>query len=165
MNFLINIYRKLPETFRNRVYSLFLGDLLNFIRFPRNPFWYYKNYKTKKELSLLLPFFKNKSGLEIGGGTFFFSKKGLFPVYSIAKSIDGCNFSNETIWEGHIHSESYIYNGTILGKQFIGEATRLSSITDTKYDFIISSHCLEHIANPLKAITEWLNIVNGGGGG
>ena len=26
------------------------------------------------------------------------------------------------------------------------------------YDFVFSSHSLEHIANPLKAISEWLRI-------
>jgi SAM-dependent methyltransferase len=31
------------------------------------------------------------------------------------------------------------------------------------YDFCFSSHCLEHIANPLKAIKEWLRIIKNDG--
>ena len=30
------------------------------------------------------------------------------------------------------------------------------------YDFLISSDCLEHIANPLKALLEWARIIKNG---
>jgi ubiquinone/menaquinone biosynthesis C-methylase UbiE len=43
------------------------------------------------------------------------------------------------------------------------DATNLNLIPDSKYDFIISSHCLEHIANPLKAIEEWIRVIKKGG--
>ena len=36
-------------------------------------------------------------------------------------------------------------------------------IPDLKYDFIISSNCLEHIANPLKAIEEWIRVIKKNG--
>ncbi|MDR2410738.1 MAG: class I SAM-dependent methyltransferase [Bacteroidales bacterium] len=161
---IINLYRKyVPQTFRNKVYNLFLKYVLDFIRAPRNPIWYYKGYKTKKKLLSFISLFQRESGLEIGGGTFIFSNKGFFPIYSLANSVDGCNYSNETIWEGIIDPNFYIYRGVTLGKQFIGEGTDVCSIVDKQYDFVVSCHSLEHIANPLKAIENWLNVIKPSG--
>ena len=47
----------------------------------------------------------------------------------------------------------------IHNKQYIGDATDLSFIADQEYDFVISSHVIEHIANPIKAINEWKRIL------
>lgn len=46
--------------------------------------------------------FSEKSGIEIGGPSQVFSKRGIFPVYPIVATLDNCNFSNTTIWEGNI---------------------------------------------------------------
>lgn len=43
------------------------------------------------------------------------------------------------------------------------DATDLSGIDSNKYDFLISSNCLEHISNPIKAIKEWERVVKTGG--
>jgi len=32
-------------------------------------------------------------------------------------------------------------------------------IENSKYDFVLGSHCLEHMANPIKAIEEWLRVL------
>lgn len=114
------------------------------------------------------PFFTNlfmgKSGLEVGGPSSIFDKKGEIPIYQHLKNLDGCNFSNKTIWEGKIESGlNYEYFEDKKGFQYISEATDLSSISDSSYDFVISSNCLEHIANPLKAIQEWLRVVRNDG--
>ncbi|OAV71621.1 hypothetical protein Barb4_00544 [Bacteroidales bacterium Barb4] len=161
--FIIKIYRKLPISFRNKIYNIFLGTLINFIRCPHNPVWFYRGYKTKKKLLSLSTLFSDKAGIEIGGGTLLFSSNGFFPVYTFAEFVDGCNFSNETIWEGHIDSKSYMYSGIKLGEQFIGEAVDVASIVNKQYDFLISSNCLEHIANPLKAIKNWLSALKSNG--
>jgi ubiquinone/menaquinone biosynthesis C-methylase UbiE len=39
----------------------------------------------------------------------------------------------------------------------------LPNISDNEYDFLLSSHNLEHIANPIKALKEWQRIVKSGG--
>ena len=49
------------------------------------------------------------------------------------------------------------------GYQFISEAGDLSAISSESYDFILASHMLEHTANPLKAVTEWLRVLRKGG--
>ena len=50
-----------------------------------------------------------------------------------------------------------------MGSQFICEATNLSRIANEKYDFVISSHTIEHISNPLKALLEWKRVLKRGG--
>jgi len=34
-----------------------------------------------------------------------------------------------------------------------------------KYDFLLASHCLEHMANPLCAFQEWLRVLKKKGSG
>ena len=46
---------------------------------------------------------------------------------------------------------------------FINDAVDISLVKNDSYDFCFSSHALEHIANPLKAIKEWLRIVRKNG--
>jgi ubiquinone/menaquinone biosynthesis C-methylase UbiE len=47
--------------------------------------------------------------------------------------------------------------------QFIAECTDLGIIKDSTYDFVISSNCLEHTANPIKALEEWVRVIKPGG--
>jgi SAM-dependent methyltransferase len=104
-----------------------------------------------------------KKGLEIGGPSAQFSLMGSFPVYLFANSIDGVNYSNETIWEGSIREGNNYRYHTRTGFQFIKEATDLTGIANASYDFVLSCHSLEHVANPLKAIKEWMRILKPGG--
>jgi SAM-dependent methyltransferase len=76
----------------------------------------------------------------------------LVPVYDRCRTIDLCNFSSQTIWNS---PADRLEPAIPLGKQFVAEATDLSSISGRKYDFILASHVLEHIANPLRALEEW----------
>ncbi|MDX2303432.1 MAG: methyltransferase domain-containing protein [Microscillaceae bacterium] len=104
--------------------------------------------------------FISKSGLEIGGPSGIFRDGGFIPLYNIVKELDGCNFSNITIWEGNIEGgKNYNYYNNQNGVQYISEATDLSLIPNSKYEFVISSNCLEHVANPLKAIEEWIRVI------
>ena len=100
-----------------------------------------------------------KKGLEIGGPSGIFSRNGCLPLYHIIAGLDGCNFSQKTIWEGEI-SEGHNYRfGKKCGFQYIAEATDLKALEANSYDFLLASHCLEHTANPLLAISEWLRIL------
>jgi len=108
---------------------------------------------------------QGKSGLEIGGPTKLFQKSGILPIYPIIRSLDGCNFAERTIWEGELTAgETYLFDRhKPKGHQYLTDAVSLKDITDEKYDFILSSHCLEHIANPLKALREWLRVLKRNG--
>lgn len=108
--------------------------------------------------------FEGKTGLEIGGPSQIFSEKDILPVYKYASRVDGVNFSAETVWEGKIREgESYIYTEGRIGYQFIREGNQLEVIGDNTYDFVVSSHNLEHFANPMKAVAEWKRVLKPGG--
>lgn len=116
----------------------------------------YPFYKTIRK------FFEGKQGIEIGGPSSIFSFE--LPVYRVASGIDGCNFSHQTVWEGSLREGlHYKYRKNKAGYQFICEGTDLHPVESNKYDFLLASHCLEHIANPVKAVREWLRVVKPGG--
>lgn len=111
-----------------------------------------------KKIELYKSYFKNKKGIEIGGSSKIFSQE--IPIYPIIESLDGCNFSTQTIWEGDLEEgDNFNYFGNKMGYQFICEASNLKAIPDEKYDFLIASHCLEHCANVLKTVEEWVRVV------
>jgi SAM-dependent methyltransferase len=103
----------------------------------------------------------NKVGLEIGGPSAIFRNGGELPIYRCMAGLDNCVFSAETIWEGsRMNGRSFSYQpGKVNGFNFIREATELRDIADHAYDFTLSSHNLEHIANPIKALVEWKRVV------
>ena len=122
---------------------------------PRVP-----NYKEYVRL------FRGRSGLEIGGPSKLFTKRGLIPLYPVIAELDGCNFSSETVWEGSIREGAHSYRyakGRAPGTQYINDAVMLTGIEDASSDFVLSCHSLEHIANPLKALAEWVRVIRPGG--
>lgn len=44
-----------------------------------------------------------------------------------------------------------------------GDAQYLASVADGSYDFVHSSHCLEHMVNPTVALKNWVRVVKSGG--
>ena len=98
----------------------------------------------------------NKVGVEIGGPS-----PSAVIIYENASNIDNVIFSNNTIWSNH--TEDYNYYNNKKGKVIINDAVNISLVHNEYYDFCFSSHSLEHIANPLKAINEWLRILKKNG--
>lgn len=45
------------------------------------------------------------------------------------------------------------------GNQIICEAADLKPVKDSSYDCLLASHCLEHVANPLRALSEWRRVL------
>ena len=82
-------------------------------------------------------------------------------MYRYIAGLDNCVFSLETIWEGRrAEGLSYFYHHRkTKGFNFIREGTDLHGIADQRYDFVLSSHNLEHISNPVKALKEWIRVV------
>ena len=102
----------------------------------------------------------NKRGVEIGDpSTQIVYANNI--IYKNAVNIDNVIFSKNTIWSNHTKEYNY-YNGK-TGNVIINDAVNISSVQDQTYDFCFASHCLEHIANPLKAINEWLRIIKNHG--
>jgi len=117
------------------------------------------------ELTELLSLFSGKNGLEVGGPSRVFMEGAQFPVYPIVGNLDGCNFATQTLWENGLEEGlTYNYHADKKGFQFICEAIALTSkINERTYDFVISSNCLEHSANPLKAVEEMRKVLKTGG--
>ena len=125
------------------------------LRLPRA-----RSFRTCRQL------ISGKTGIEIGGPSPIFARGGLLPLYPIVGKLDNCNFLRNTIWEGTI-TEGPSYNfasGKPLGQQFIAEATAINGVQPGSYDFVCSSHMLEHAANPLRALREWKRILRPNGG-
>jgi SAM-dependent methyltransferase len=124
--------------------------------------YFVKKVKPIKGFKKYKHFFENKVGIEIGGLSQIFKSE--IPIYPIVKNVDGCNFSSQTVWEGQVQEgNNYNFFDSKNGYQYICEASDLNRIPSEKYDFIISSHCLEHCANTLKTVNEWLRVIKKGG--
>lgn len=109
---------------------------------------------------------EGRQGLEIGGPSPGFGRKGFLPIYPFAKGIDNCNFGAKTVWEGSI-SDGLTFQfdpNRPKGRQYIAEATDLRAIPDKSYDFVLSCHSIEHTANPLLALEEWKRVLREEGG-
>lgn len=44
-----------------------------------------------------------------------------------------------------------------------GDAQYMANVDDGTFDFVHSSHCLEHLRDPAEALTNWLRILRPGG--
>lgn len=115
---------------------------------------------------------EGRSGIEIGGPTDVFRgwhtpsrTYGLLyplPIYDRVASLDNCNFSTETIWA--THDQTYQFSPRKSpGKTIIAEGSDLFCVSDNSYEFVLSSHNLEHFANPVKALKEWKRITRPSG--
>jgi SAM-dependent methyltransferase len=116
---------------------------------------------------------ERKKGIEIGGPTdvfqpwhkvprFNYGLQTPLPIYDRVGSLDNCNFSSETIWSVH-QDDFHFSNRRPAGKNIIADGSAISSVDDSAYDFVLSSHNLEHFANPVKALIEWKRITRPNG--
>jgi SAM-dependent methyltransferase len=105
---------------------------------------------------------RGKQGIEIGGPSAVFRQWYSLPIYGDVGSLDNCDFSQSTVWAEH--GDAYQFDETKTpGKAYFCEGTDLRVIEDARYDFLLSSHNLEHFANPVKGIKEWQRVVKPGG--
>jgi SAM-dependent methyltransferase len=108
---------------------------------------------------LVEKYLSGKSGLEIGGPSHVFETN--LPIYRHIQFLDNCVFSEVTHWEGARASGATFHfdRGKRTGNNFIAEGSTLESIADGRYDFVLSSHNLEHMANPIKALNNWKRVL------
>jgi SAM-dependent methyltransferase len=105
--------------------------------------------------------FAGKHGIEIGGPSAILGDAGVLPIYRVLAELDNCLYSARTIWTGDVQ-EGRVFQYHPLkrcGNQIICEATDLKPIKDSAYECVLASHCLEHVANPLRALGEWGRVL------
>jgi SAM-dependent methyltransferase len=122
-----------------------------------------------RSMDFVAPLVDGKAGLEIGGPSNVFREhpgrlsKKILPIYDRVVSLDNCDFSSDTVWASH--RDRYIFSDSRLpGKNIFCDASDLAGVTDQSYDFILSSHNLEHFANPVRALHSWKRVTRPNGG-
>src|SRR5262245_20852228 len=98
---------------------------------------------------------RGRSGIEIGGPSAVLQRWNLWPLYPVAGRLDHYNFAQRTIWSGVQTATTLatrFNNSAPPGRRIIGEASEMTELPAFSYDFLLASHVLEHIANPLKAL-------------
>jgi ubiquinone/menaquinone biosynthesis C-methylase UbiE len=116
-----------------------------------------------KSFELFLPYVQGKNGLEVGGPSDVFRQGNALPVYKEAKRVDNVDFSPTTVWAKHGAVFTFDPEKP-AGSTFFCEGSALNDVSDSSYDFVLSSHNLEHFANPIKALKEWQRVLRPGGG-
>jgi SAM-dependent methyltransferase len=111
---------------------------------------------------ILVQHLAGKKGLELGGPSAIFGRTHLIPVYNVCHTVDLCNYSEQTIWS-EVADKQTNKLGLHLGRRFVAEACDLAAVPSGTYDFVLASHVLEHIANPLRALTEWKRVLKADG--
>jgi SAM-dependent methyltransferase len=107
---------------------------------------------------------EGKHGIEVGGPSDVFGPRGVIPLYDAVGSLDNCNFSSETWWAKHEAGRTFKFSeAKAPGVQFVMDGATLPEITDGSYEFVLSCHMLEHVANPLKALANWRRVLAPGG--
>jgi SAM-dependent methyltransferase len=103
---------------------------------------------------------EDKTGLEIGGPSQVFRQR--LPCYACVGNLDNCDFSSRNAWSEHGDLFEF-HAGKAPGRNIFCDASDLRIVPDDTYEFILSSHNLEHFANPVKALKEWQRVTVPGG--
>jgi SAM-dependent methyltransferase len=118
-----------------------------------------------RTLQACRPIVEEARGLEVGGPSAIFARDGILPLYPLLRTLDNCDFSRETLW--HDATEEctpFPYDpDRSPGRLFVSDTTDLGRFVDGSYDVLLSSHVLEHVANPLRALAEWRRVVGPAG--
>lgn len=107
---------------------------------------------------IYLPYVVDKKGLEIGGPSEVFRRRQPLELYRSVGGLDNCDFSRSTVWAEQ--QDIYTFHPQKdAGKSIFCDGSDLVSVKDGAYDFVLSSHNLEHFANPVKALKEWQRVI------
>jgi len=103
-----------------------------------------------------------KIGLELGGPTGRFFGK----FYEAAYRTDLVNFAEQTLWGTFKNGSRFNYTDKPdgpWGLMHITDGATLHGIADDVYDFVLGSHYLEHLINPLQSMASMARVLKPGG--
>jgi SAM-dependent methyltransferase len=103
-----------------------------------------------QESKLAHKYLDGLEGLEIGGSAHN-------PFGLRTKNMD-CDGSSDTVFK----QEEIKLCGEALPVDIVASGDDLP-ITDASYDFVVSSHVLEHFPDPIRALREWYRVIRKGG--
>jgi SAM-dependent methyltransferase len=101
--------------------------------------------------------------LEIGGPSRLFGAGGLLPVYPLAGTVDNVQFAAATAWHDLSGQDGFAPEGARIGTQHLLDGAQLAGLPDAAYDAVISSHVIEHLADPLGGLAAWRRVAKPGG--
>lgn len=90
----------------------------------------------------LLPYFENRRGVCIGG----------------ALRWEFQDYVQSAAQVTNVDAVSSFF-GRPTAADYLADATDLHFANDHEFDFLCSSHVLEHLANPIKALKEWKRVI------
>ena len=127
--------------------------------------WQNRTGSRLRAYEICRPLLEGRRGLELGGPSAIFSRGGALPLYPLLEQLDNCDFASDTVWHGEAaDGTEFTYDEERPpGRRLIRDATSLDGIEDASYDVVLASHTLEHIANPLLALSEWRRVVGANG--
>ena len=125
--------------------------------------WKAAGHHTRPLDSAFLAPLQGARGLEVGGPSGVFSERGLLPVYPLLATVDGLQWSADTAWHALDASAPYAPDGRPTGTLRIADEADLDGLADDTYDVVLSSHVIEHLANPLRTLAAWRRITRPGG--
>lgn len=98
-------------------------------------------------------------GLEVGGPTDRFTRSGICPVYPRLASCDAVQWRADTAWHTLDEEAPYAPDGDALGRLVVVERGQLSGLPDATWDVVLTSHVIEHFANPLAELEAWRRVL------
>lgn len=108
---------------------------------------------------------RGKDGIEFGGPTeLFYHPMHRMMLYPYIRSLDGCNLFEDNFFQKNL-DKTFTYYKDRCGERFNVDTANpesLKTIPKT-YDFILASHHIEHIANPIRALRAWKSILKKNG--
>ena len=144
------------EIFRILVQSVISIPIIYFVYYASKYLWLHRKFKhcspSKNSLSesvLAYELLDNLEGIEIGA-----SAHNSFCLNTI-----NVNFTNDTTIA---QNEEIKRAGTSAMVDVVAPGDNLP-FSDESFDFVISSHVIEHFYDPIKAIQEWLRVIRRGG--
>jgi SAM-dependent methyltransferase len=142
---------------RYRLAPMGVADKLRGLR------WRAAGHSTRPLPSLFSEPLRGARGLEIGGPSAVFCTGGLLPVYPLMSSIDGVQWAAHTTWHELDKKQGYLPENIRRGELHLLDGVALDALGEGSYDIVLSSHVLEHIANPLRALASWRRVTRSPG--